>query len=107
MRTPRPPRAALVILCLIAAPTSLWGQTRARPLDHDDFERWQAIRGQSLSPDGGWVAYELSAPGMLPHLRLQSVPTGPSLEVPRGRSALFTSDSRYLAVTVDARPLAS
>jgi dipeptidyl aminopeptidase/acylaminoacyl peptidase len=88
------------------APAALRAQTAARPLDHDDFERWQAIRGQSLSPDGGWAAYELAAPGVMAHVRIQALPTGPALEIPRGRTPLFTSDSRYLAVTVDARPTA-
>lgn len=110
MRTPSPSRAALVfVLCLSVLPAAVRAQTpaHARPLDHDDFERWQAIRGQTLSPDGGWAAYELEAPGMLPHLRLQALPSGPSLELPRGRNAQFTSDSRFVAVTVDARPGAS
>jgi hypothetical protein len=92
MRPSTPLRAALVFLCLCASPAALRAQTHVRPLDHDAFERWQAIRGQTLSPDGGWAAYELVAPGMMAHVRLQALPSGPSLEIPRGRGATFTSD---------------
>src|SRR5262245_38626916 len=103
MRTPPPSRAALVFLCLCALPGALRAQAPARPLDHDDFERWQAIKDQALSADGGWAAYELAAPGLLPHVKLQALPSGPSLELARGRAPVFTSDSRYLAVVVESR----
>ena len=105
MMRPTPPlRAELVLLWLcLSLPAVAQGQAHARPLDPDDFERWQAIQGATLSPDGRWVAYVLAGAGDLsPKLRLEALPDGPTLDLVRGRTPLFTADSRHLAVTVDA-----
>ncbi len=73
-----------------------------RPLDHEDVLRWNQIGGQSLSPDGGWLAYVLSAMEGDPTLTLRaSAEGGPVLTV-RGTSPQFTSDSRYLVYSVPA-----
>src|SRR5687768_18538065 len=110
MRRPPPPlRAALVMLWSLiailpgAAQGQLAPQHSARPLDHDDFERWRVVRGEILSPDGGWLVYALAGLGEAGRLRVQAVPGGPSVDLPRGRTPLFTADSRYLAVTIDAQ----
>ncbi len=86
-----------VIAGLVLAVPTL---AQERPLDHEDVLRWNQIGGQSLSPDGGWLAYVLSAMEGDPTLNLQAArPGGPVLSV-RGTSPAFTSDSRYVVYSV-------
>jgi hypothetical protein len=42
-----------VVLCL-----ALPGQAK-RPVTFSDYDSWKAITGQTLSPDGKWLAYAL------------------------------------------------
>ena len=103
MTTPLRPRAAFVLMCLAAAlPRKVSAQARPRPLDHDAHERWRAIRSETLSPDGSFAAYVLTAAGETGRLRLRALPSGPELEIPRGHDPRFTEDSRFLTVVIDA-----
>ena len=104
MTTPLRPRAAFVFMCLMAAlPCTASAQARPRPLDHDAYERWKALREEVLSPDGDFVAYVLTTPGESGRLRVRALPHGPDLEIPGGHDPQFTQDSRFLAVTIDPR----
>src|SRR5688572_30781218 len=102
MRSCAPLRAALVLLLVVLArPWAAAAQSPPRPLDHDDFERWREVREETLSPDGRWVAYVLSGRNGQ-RLRLQAVPSGPTLDLPRGHRPRFAHDGRFLVATVDA-----
>ena len=90
---------ALILGCaawaLATAP--LLGQ---RPLDHPDVIRWNNITSPSLSPDGGWLAYVLTAMEGDPTLGLRPARgASPQLMV-RGTSPVFTSDSRFVVFEV-------
>jgi dipeptidyl aminopeptidase/acylaminoacyl peptidase len=89
------------LLLASAHPWAAAGQGHPRPLDHDDFERWRAIREETISPDGRWAAYVLSGRNGS-RLRLQALPAGVSLELPRGHQPHFTQDGRFVVATVDA-----
>src|SRR5688572_25771708 len=102
MRRSPPLQAALVFLLLaLVHPWTAAGQTHPRPLDHDAFERWRAIREEALSPDGRWAAYVLSGANGA-RLRVQALPSGATLDLPRGHDPVFTADGRYVVATLDA-----
>ena len=88
---------AAVVVCLGAALPAL---AQPRPLDHADVLRWNTIDDPSLSPDGAWLAFVLSALEGDPALTVKAaVESGLALTV-RGTSPVFTSDSRYLVYEV-------
>lgn len=52
----RPPSilaGALLVVVTVASP----GQTATRPLTAPGIQAWKAIRSQSVSNDGKWLAY--------------------------------------------------
>ena len=74
-----------------------------RPLDHDDVLRWNAISNSSLSPDGAWLAFVLSAMEGDPSLTVRAAREGSPALVVRGTNPVFTSGSRFLVY--EAPPL--
>jgi len=54
-------RFSRVLLFILALATALSAQTAKRPLKLDDLARFREVRDPQLSPDGGWVAYVVSA----------------------------------------------
>jgi dienelactone hydrolase len=108
LRVPRrrgAPRAshtslALGLLLLLAPALALEGQEK-RALDHDDYDRWNRIQQESLSPDGNWLQYRV-VPGFGDAtLVVRTVNGERTLEIERGGGARFTRDSRYLVFRID------
>ena len=98
MKHPRA-RTAVVAVGLFLG-TVLTGLAQQRPLDHEHVLHWNAIASPSLSPDGDWLSFVLTAMEGDPALTARAaVDDGPVLTV-RGTSPAFTSDSRYLVYAV-------
>ena len=88
--------AALVLLLGGVLPTT----AQQRALDHEDVLEWKTIDAPTLSPDGDWLAFVLTAMEGDPTLTLKTAAEdGPALTV-RGTNPAFTSDSRHLVYTV-------
>ncbi|MDX1578197.1 MAG: hypothetical protein R3266_06920, partial [Gemmatimonadota bacterium] len=68
-------------------------------LDHEDTYRWNAIRGRALSPDGAWLAYVVEPWDGDPTVVIASTTGTAELRL-RGRSPVFTRDSRHVALRV-------
>ena len=68
MRLPlrRPSRcsAAIFVLCLGTFGVDLRGQAVKRPLTYDMYDAWKSIQGTTLSRDGRWLAYAVTARGL-------------------------------------------
>ena len=100
----------LIALTLGAvAPTSVaLAQTAPKKvLSVDDYSKWKSIGNQSISGDGKWVAYVLSATNTEPTdakpvLHLVRLDNSQDLEIPNGGAPAFSPDSKWLAYTVDA-----
>jgi dipeptidyl aminopeptidase/acylaminoacyl peptidase len=69
-------------------------------LDHDAYDIWKGIAGQAISNDGSWVLYSLTLQDGDPELKVTSLTSDVSYSVPRGSSARFTHDSRYVVALV-------
>ena len=64
-----------------------------KPLDHDDYDKWRRLRGQTLSNDGKWVLYSVNPVEGDATMYFKSTDdpqTG--YEVLRGASGRFTYD---------------
>jgi dipeptidyl aminopeptidase/acylaminoacyl peptidase len=68
-------------------------------LDHDAYDIWRVIRGERISPDGAWVAYQLAP--RVGDAELVATRRGEhEHRFDRGGSARFSPDSRFLAFTI-------
>ncbi len=74
-----------------------------RPLEHSDYDRWNTITRQALSPDGQWVLYVLQsgkldsdATVMIRHLK-----SAREYSVVRGSGARFTFDSKFVIYRIE------
>lgn len=88
--------AALPAAFVLARPAA----AQQRPLEHDDVLRWNTIASPSLSPDGEWLAFVLTAMEGDPALTIRPAQEGSSEAVVRGVNPVFSSDSRYLVYDV-------
>lgn len=98
---PRRPLLALLGAAVLAVAASSASAQVAKPsLTHDDYDRWNRIDGEALSPDGAWVVWAVVPGRGDATLRLRR-PGGPDgLAIPRATGAVFTPDSRWVAATV-------
>jgi dipeptidyl aminopeptidase/acylaminoacyl peptidase len=98
----------LVALIIVVAPQLAGAQTAAKKaLSVDDYTKWKSVGNQSISGDGKWVAYVLSATNTAPAdakpvLHLVRLDNSQDLEIPNGTAPAFSPDSKWLAYTVDA-----
>jgi len=93
---------AIPLALIAAAASSAFAQQR--PLDHEDVLHWNRIASPSLSPDGAWLAYVLTAMEGDPVLRFEYVARQPREAGPwhavRGARPVFTSDSRFVVYEI-------
>ena len=72
-----------------------------RPLNHDDYDGWQSIRGQTISRDGNWVAFTVSPQVGDGELIVRHTSKDTTYRHARGSGARFSPDGRYLAFRID------
>ena len=92
------PQALLTLLFACSlAPASLAAQDELgrRPLEHEDYDRWNSVRSSGLSPDGAWVAFTVRPADGDGTLTIRKIATQEQFTIERGASANFTRDSRY------------
>ncbi len=93
---------AVALLALTGAGLTAQSTEFGRPLDHTDYDRWNRIGNQTLSPDGQWLAYRV-IPGdddASPTLILKNVDSGAQMTIAGGGPPSFTDDSRFLLTLV-------
>jgi dipeptidyl aminopeptidase/acylaminoacyl peptidase len=77
------------------------GQTAVpRPMDHDVYDGWNRISEQTLADDGQWLVYALVPQDGDAVLHVRSVSGPADYSVPRGRSAAFSADGRYVVFLI-------
>ena len=94
------PFAFALSLILLAAATAIPASTQQRALDHDDGLRWNRITGSSLSPNGAWLVYVLTAMEGDPVLAIKAAREGAAEVTFRGTRPAFTSDSRFVVYSI-------
>jgi dipeptidyl aminopeptidase/acylaminoacyl peptidase len=89
----------LLIALLLAFSAQAYAQEK-RPLDHDVYDGWNRIQGQALSDDGRWVLYTVSPQEGDGELYVKALRSETSYVVPRGESAQFAEDNRFVVFLV-------
>ncbi len=92
--------ATTVLVLSLAAVSTVAAQTTKRPLQHEDYDRWQRISDRSLSPDGEWLAYVVQPGDGDGTLVIRSVDGDASLSIARGTGPRFTGDNRFVVASV-------
>lgn len=107
-----PPAAALLSVLLagapaaaqVTAPTAGAATSAAagakRALQIEDYALWRSIRGSTLSPDGGWVAWSYGRERGDDTLHLRPVDGGEPRTVAHATGALFSDDGRWIAYEI-------
>ena len=99
----RSQRILVAIGALLAFQWSLGAQTPAaakRPLTYDVVDSWRAIQGTTLTRDGQWLAYALTAPGDDGEIVVRNLRGGQEYRSPRGTAPAFTADGRFVVFTI-------
>ena len=90
----------IVAAFCLQATVALGQATAPRPMDHDVYDSWNRISDQALSDDGQWLHYALVPQEGDAALHVRSVTGSAAYTVPRGRSAAFSGDGRYVVFLI-------
>ena len=97
MKHLRPVAFLAVVLALVGPITA---EAQKRPLDHSDYDLWNRIQNQRLTPDGRFVTYQLTPGEGDGKVIVRDLRTGSDWTLERGADARFTDDSRWLVALV-------
>jgi dipeptidyl aminopeptidase/acylaminoacyl peptidase len=102
-RTRFAPLLGLVVVLFAGgvASTDAAGQSK-RPMDHDVYERWDTIGGESISRDGRWVLYNRLRYDRDDVVVVRSTMNDVTHVFDRGTGARFDESSRFVVLTVRA-----
>ena len=97
---------ALLIALSVAFAQPAAQATAKRAMTVDDYTKWRSISGQEISGDGKWVTYVLQLTNVAPTetrpvLHLLNLQTNEDVSVPNATGGTFSSDSKWMAYTVD------
>lgn len=85
----------LVGASVILAGSSLFSLNAKRPLNHDDFDGWEAVKADAISRNGNWSAYRVIPQEGDGTLTLRNNRKGNTIVIPRGNQASFTADGKW------------
>jgi dipeptidyl aminopeptidase/acylaminoacyl peptidase len=92
--------AACVISWSALSVTAQGPATGKRPLTYDVFDTWKSIQGTTLSRDGEWLAYALTAQGVDGELVVRNLTTGQEFRHPRGTNPQITPDGKFVVFSI-------
>jgi dipeptidyl aminopeptidase/acylaminoacyl peptidase len=92
--------SAALVLFLPTLSLDLRGQAAKRPLTYDVFDTWKSIQGTTLSRDGQWLAYALTAQGVDGELIVRNLQSGQEYRYARGTNPEFTADGRFVVFSI-------
>ncbi len=75
-----------------------------RPLEHEDYAKWNTLSNQNISNDGKWISYVVSPGDGDSTLMIREVDTAREYSVVRGTNARFSFDSQFVLFTVEPDP---
>ena len=94
---------ALIVTAFLAGPFPLSAQELPR-VAPGDYGRWENLGPAVLSPDGDWIAYEVTRVDETAELRVRRVSEDSARVFPWGESPAFSPDGRWLAWSVGLSP---
>jgi dipeptidyl aminopeptidase/acylaminoacyl peptidase len=74
--------------------------TGKKPLSYDAYDAWWSIQGTTLSRDGEWLAYALTAQGLDGQIVVRNLRSGQEFRHPRGTNPAFTPDAKFVTFTI-------
>jgi hypothetical protein len=90
---------ASCVLSLSVLSIQLGGQGK-RPLTYDTYDAWKSIQGTTLSRDGRWLAYAVTAQALDGELIVRNLESGQELRHARGINPEFTPDGRFVVFAI-------
>ncbi|MHC4991200.1 MAG: TolB family protein, partial [Planctomycetota bacterium] len=75
-----------------------------RPIRPADYGKWESLRRPLLSPDGRWLAYQISRSNEKNELRLRMLATDATEAFEHGSRPAFSADGRWLAFIIGVSP---
>ena len=72
-----------------------------RPLEHEDYDRWNSISGTTLSADGEWVMYTVRDGKNNAVLKLRSTSSTKEYSIENATGARLTFDSKHVAYRIE------
>jgi dipeptidyl aminopeptidase/acylaminoacyl peptidase len=91
---------AVFLVSVTAFGIDVRGQAGKRPLTYDMFDAWRSIQGTTLSRDGQWLAYAVTAQAVDGELIVRNLQSGVEYRHPRGASPEITPDGKFVVFTV-------
>jgi dipeptidyl aminopeptidase/acylaminoacyl peptidase len=91
---------AAIFLSLSALSIDMRGQAGKRPLTYDVFDAWKSIQGTTLSRDGQWLAYAVTAQAVDGDLIVRNLQSGQEYRHPRGTNPEITPDAKFVVFTI-------
>jgi dipeptidyl aminopeptidase/acylaminoacyl peptidase len=92
--------SAVFVLTWSALSVTAQGPAGKRPLAYDVFDAWRSIQGTTLSRDGTWLAYAITAQGVDGELVVRNIARAQEYRHPRGTNPRFTPDGRFVLFTI-------
>ena len=71
-----------------------------RPLEHEDYDRWNTIGTQSISNDGKWILYSVVNGKDESTLKIRSATSDREYSVAFGTGGRISYDSKYAAYRI-------
>ena len=90
----------LLMVCLL----SMTINAQKPILAQEDYGRWEYLQGSDLSPDGSWLYYSIRKVNGDRELCIHSVNRDSTEKIPWGESAIFSSNSQWMAWQVGFSP---
>lgn len=84
-----------LLLALLAGGAGIASGVAKRPLDHGDFDSWESVRVDAVSPSGAWSAFRVVPQEGDATLSLRDNRKGRVITIPRGYSPSFSADGRW------------
>jgi hypothetical protein len=100
MRILRTALACALAYAFLAPAAYAQGPAAKKPLDHDSYDIWNRIAGQSITDDGRWVLYGVASEANDPRLMVKQVAGSGSFEIERGEAGEFSEDSRFVVFRI-------
>ncbi|HEX6133897.1 MAG TPA: prolyl oligopeptidase family serine peptidase [Longimicrobiales bacterium] len=91
-----------LLLAALAAAAPVAGQQR--PVEPEDYGRFESLGTGTLSPDGRWLAYAVNRVDEQNELRVRMVARDSTIVIAYGGGASFSPDSRWLAYSIGVSP---
>ncbi len=88
----------LILSSFLLFCATLSGQKKI--LDHSDFEIWNSIEGERISPDGNYILYSLEKGEKDQFLKIKRTDGSPVFSYDRAGEGRFTHDSKYAVFNI-------